>query len=79
MCIKSLPWDGGAVVLLLTGLRSAGSGPASPIVPTDTGNLFFGGRSELSKLNPRALLEKWCHMFLNYINRCDAKGIFEPA
>lgn len=46
------------MVLPLTGLRNAGSGPASPIVPTDTGSLFFGGRSELSKLNPWALLEK---------------------
>lgn len=79
MCVKSLSWDGGVVVLLLPGLRNAGSGPASPIVPTGTGNLSFGNRSGLSKLNPWALLEKWCNAFLNYVNRCDAEGIFEPV
>lgn len=71
MCVKSLSWDG-AVVLLFTGLRSAGSGPASPTVPTDTANLFLESRSELSKLNPWALLETqrnlelqmWCQRYL---------------
>lgn len=30
----------------------AESGAPSPVIPTGTGNLFVGGRSELSELNP---------------------------
>lgn len=43
VCVKSFSWDGGAVVVLLPGLWRAGSGPASLVIPTGTGNLFWGG------------------------------------
>lgn len=56
-----------------------GLGLPSPIVSADTSNLFFENRSEISKLNPWAWLEKWCNAFLNSDNRCDAKGTSELA